>query len=96
MDSSELKLTPQECEEIKDKGRWLRRVANPFVDFYVIVAIGAAGSPMTTEVTQRREDKQVRDHAKDLYDPGSIRGALRLTKASPQHADSTQNLRRRF
>jgi hypothetical protein len=67
MDPSELRLSPQECEEIKDKGRWLRRVVNPFADFYVIVAIGAAGSPMTTEVARRREDKQVRDHAKDLY-----------------------------
>jgi hypothetical protein len=65
--SSELGLTPQEKEEIKDKGRWLRRIANPFIDFYVIVTVGAAGSPMTAEVVARRhEDKQIRDHAKDL------------------------------
>lgn len=69
MNSSELKLTPQENEEIKDKGRWLRRVVNPFADFHVILAIGAAGSQTTTEVARRREDRQVRDHAKDLYVP---------------------------
>ena len=63
---SELKLTPQESEEIKDKSRWLRRVANPFVDFYVVVAIGAAGSPTAAGVTHRHEDRQARDHAKDL------------------------------
>lgn len=59
-------LTPLEDRELKDKGRWLRRVANPFVDFYVIVTIGAAGSPMTTDATRRHEDKQIRDLAKDL------------------------------
>jgi hypothetical protein len=65
---SVLKLTPQESEAIKDKGRWLRRVVNPFTDFYMIVAIGAAGSPTTTEAAgRRREERQARDHAKDLY-----------------------------
>jgi hypothetical protein len=59
-------LTPQEIAEMKDKARWLRRVANPFIDFYVIMAVGAAGSTTTTEVARRREDKQTRDHAKDL------------------------------
>jgi hypothetical protein len=63
---SELRLTSEEKEEIKDKGRWLRRIANPFVDFYVIIAIGAAGSPTTAEVARRREDKQIRDYAQDL------------------------------
>lgn len=63
---SELRLSQEEKAEIKDKGRWMRRVVNPFVDFYVIVTIGAAGSPMAVEATQRREDRQVRDHAKDL------------------------------
>ena len=59
-------LTSPEQGEIKDKGRWLRRIANPFIDFYVIMAIGAAGSPTTVEVARRREDKQIRDHAQDL------------------------------
>lgn len=60
------RLTSQEREEIKDKARWLRRIANSYLDFYVILAIGVAASP-TTEVTQRRhEDKQIRDHAKEL------------------------------
>lgn len=63
--SSELRLTPEESEEIKEKSRWLRRVANPFVDLYLIVAVGAAGSPTATEV-QRCEDRQTRDHAKNL------------------------------
>lgn len=64
---SELRLTPQESEEIEDKSRWLRRVANPFVDFYVIIAIGAAGaSTAATGVARQREDEQMRDHAKDL------------------------------
>lgn len=61
-----LSLTPQERAEIKDKGRWLRRVINPFADFYVVVTIGAAGSPATAEAAQRHEDKQVRDLTKDL------------------------------
>jgi hypothetical protein len=64
---SEPALTPQETEAIKDKARWLRRVANPFADFYVIVAIGAAGSPTVTEAARRHGDKQTRTHAKDLY-----------------------------
>lgn len=63
---SKFRLTPQENDEIKDKGRWLRRVANPYIDFYIIMAIGATGSPTTAEVAHRREDKQVRDHASDL------------------------------
>ncbi|KAF9791087.1 hypothetical protein BJ322DRAFT_1208320 [Thelephora terrestris] len=63
---SEPALTPQETEAIKDKARWLRRVANPFADFYVIVAIGAAGSPTVTEAARRHGDKQTRTHAKDL------------------------------
>jgi hypothetical protein len=62
-----LRLTPEENAEVRDKGRWLRRVANPFVDFYVIMAVGAAGSPTTAETARRRaEDKQIRDHSKDL------------------------------
>jgi len=88
---SEPRLTPQEIEEIKDKGRWLRRVVNPFVDFYVIVAIGAAGSPTTAEVAQRREDKQIRDHAKDLY-ALVLSGSCTHYSPSLQHADSTQDL----
>jgi len=63
---SEPTLTPQEKQEIKDKARWLRRIVNPFVDFYIILAVGAASSPTATEAAQRREDKQTRDHAKDL------------------------------
>jgi len=63
---SEPTLTPQEKQEIKDKARWLRRIVNPFVDFYIILAVGAAGSPTATEAARRREDKQTRDHAKDL------------------------------
>jgi hypothetical protein len=62
----EFSLTPQEREDIKEKARWLRRVANPFIDFYIIMAIGAAGPPAADEVTQRHEDRQIRDHAKDL------------------------------
>lgn len=63
---SELVLTPQENQEIKEKARWLRRVVNPFVDFYIILAVGAAGSPTATEMARRHEDRQTRDHAKDL------------------------------
>ena len=63
---SVLTLTAQENEQINDKARWLRRVVNPFVDFYVIVAVGAAGSPTATEAARGREDRQTRDHAKDL------------------------------
>ena len=62
----ELGLTHVESEAIKEKARWLRRVANPFADFYVIMAIGAAGSPTATEAARGRGDKQTRDHAKDL------------------------------
>ncbi|KAF9786305.1 hypothetical protein BJ322DRAFT_1108158 [Thelephora terrestris] len=62
----ELRLTPQEAEEIKEKSRWLRRVANPFVDFYVIISIGAAGASETAGVAQQHENRQMRDHAKDL------------------------------
>ena len=65
--SNELRLTPQEREEVKDKARWLRRVINPFLDFYVILAVGVAGLSTTTEAAHgRREDSRIRDHAKDL------------------------------
>jgi len=47
-----LRLTSQEREEVKDKARWLRRVVNPFLDFYVILAVGVAGSSTTAEVAQ--------------------------------------------
>lgn len=63
---STLTLTSQENAEINDKARWLRRAVNPFVDFYVIMAVGAAGSPTATEAARGREDRQARDHAKDL------------------------------
>ena len=66
---SEPTLTPQESQEIKDKARWLCWVANPFVDFYVIVAIGATGPSMTMGVAHQHEDLQTRDHAKELYVP---------------------------
>ncbi|KAF9790581.1 hypothetical protein BJ322DRAFT_1104237 [Thelephora terrestris] len=62
---SEPKLTPQENEEIREKSSWLRRVANPFVDLYIVVSIGAAGSA-ATEVSRRPEDRRARDHAQDL------------------------------
>lgn len=60
-------LTDDECKEIANNARCLRRVANPFGDFYFIVAIGAAGSPTSNEVAQTCEDKQTRDHARNLY-----------------------------
>ena len=63
---SALTLTAQENEEINDKARWLRCVVNPFVDFYIIMAIGAAGSPTATGAARGREDRPTRDHAKDL------------------------------
>ena len=66
---SEPMLTPQESQEIKDKARWLRWVANPFVDFYAIVAIGATGPSITMGITHQHEDSQTRDHAKDLCIP---------------------------
>lgn len=66
MTYSEPMLTPQESREIKDGARWLRHVANPFVDLYAIVAIGAAGSSTATGVACQREDLQTQDHAKDL------------------------------
>jgi hypothetical protein len=63
---SELCLTPQESVEIKDKARWLRRVVNPFADLYLILAVGAAGSPTATETTQTRQDREIQGHVKDL------------------------------
>jgi hypothetical protein len=52
--------------EIRDKARWLRRVANPFIDFYFIVTVGAAGSSASIDAARNHCDKQIRDHAKDL------------------------------
>ncbi|KAF9786096.1 hypothetical protein BJ322DRAFT_1107959 [Thelephora terrestris] len=63
---SEPTLTRKENQEIKDGARWLRRVTNPFVDFYVILAIGATGSSTAAGVARQHEDSQTRDHAKDL------------------------------
>lgn len=60
-------LTNDKCKEITNNARCLCRVANPFGDFYFIVAIGAAGSPTSTEVAQTCEDKQTQDHARNLY-----------------------------
>ena len=62
----EFRLTPQEGKEVSDKVRWLRRVANPFVDLYVITSIGAAGSSVDTGAAHRTEDMITRDHAKGL------------------------------
>ncbi|KAF9778071.1 hypothetical protein BJ322DRAFT_1114611 [Thelephora terrestris] len=58
-DQVQVELSPQEKEDIKEKARWLRRVANPFVDFYIIVVIGAAGSPAATEAARGREDRHI-------------------------------------
>ena len=89
---SELNLTAQENGEIRDRGRWLRRVVNPFVNFYIILAVGAAGSPTTTEVARRHgEDKQVWDYAKDLYVPVVCTGHDFIL-VSLQHTDPTQSL----
>ena len=63
---STLMLTTQENAEINDRARWLHRAVNPFMDFYVIMAVSTAGSPTATEAAQGHEDRQPRDHAKDL------------------------------
>ena len=52
--------------EMKEKARWLRRVANPYIDFYLVVAIGATGSPEAIKAARNHQDKQIRDHVKDL------------------------------
>ena len=85
------RLTSQEREEIKDKARWLRRIANPFLDFYVILAVGVTGSPTAAEVTQRRhEDKQIRDHAKELYARVVSAGCTQLTRPFVVHRFSVK------
>jgi hypothetical protein len=66
LNPNRISLTPQERAEIKEKGRWLRRVINPFTDFYVVMTIGTTGSPTTPEATQRHENRQIRDLTKDL------------------------------
>jgi len=64
---NKLRLTSKEREEVKEKARWLCRVVNPFLDFHVILAVGVAGSSTAAEEAQgRREDKLIRDHAKNL------------------------------
>lgn len=65
------RLTPEQNAEIKERGRWLRRVANPFVDFYKITAIGADGSPTTAEAVQRRNDKLIRNYSQELRVAGT-------------------------
>jgi len=52
---------------VKDKARWLRRIVNPYLDLYIILSIGAAGTSTLAEAAQGRGvDKQIRDHAKEL------------------------------
>ncbi|KAF9789208.1 hypothetical protein BJ322DRAFT_1105075 [Thelephora terrestris] len=59
-------LTLQERKEIHEKARWLRRIANPFVDFYVIASISAAGSSVATVTARGPQDRITRDHTNGL------------------------------
>ena len=59
-------LTLQESTEIKDKARWLCHVVNPFIDVYLILAVGAGGSPTATEIAWMCQDKETKGHVRDL------------------------------
>ena len=60
----------------------LCRIANPFLDFYTILVVGVANSSMTEAARARCEDKQVRDHAKDLWVKLARMGCAQLTPHS--------------
>ena len=79
-------LTPEEQAEVKAGARWLRRIANPFIDLHVIVTVGTAVSSTTTNVSQRPTDPDVQDYLKDLYVCTVPIGFHRLTTNLLQHA----------
>ena len=60
-------LTAEEQDQVKAGARWLRRVANPFVDFHIIVTVGTAVSSVVANVSQRNANPDVQDYLKDLY-----------------------------
>jgi hypothetical protein len=64
--SNEPALTSGEQNQIKAGARWLRRVANPFVDFHVIATIGTALSSNAHETSQSQDDPDVQGYLKDL------------------------------
>ena len=59
-------LTPEEQGQVKAGARWLRRIANPFIDFHVIVTVGTAVSSMNTGASQTQDNSDVQGYLKDL------------------------------
>ena len=59
-------LAPEEKEQIRAGARWLCHVANPFVDFHIIVTVGVAVSLTTTQTSQGQDNPNVQEHLKDL------------------------------
>ena len=78
-------LTAGEQEQVKAGARWLRRVANPFVDFHTIVTVGTAVSSAVTNATQNQADPDVQGNLKDLYVWTAHSGGRQLTANLSQH-----------
>ena len=72
-------LTPEEQEEVKTGARWLRRIANPFIDLYTLATVGTAVSSTIANVSQRPADSNVQDYLKDLYVHIAPMGLRQLT-----------------
>ena len=80
--SNEPALTSAERGQVKAGARWLRRVANPFADFHVIVTVGIAASSTTDEASQGQDNPDVEDCLKDVYVLAVSAGPHKLTPDS--------------